>query len=61
MTIGQAFDQSVEYYDNWMKLALPSYDEIFSVAIELIPFDESDAIEIFRFGGRNRVIFTTRF
>jgi tRNA (cmo5U34)-methyltransferase len=50
MTVGQSFDQSVEYYDNWMKLALPSYDEIFSVALALIPFDESDAIEVLDLG-----------
>ncbi len=50
MTVGQAFDQSVEYYDNWMKLALPSYNEIFSVALDLIPFDESDAIEVLDLG-----------
>ena len=42
MTVGQAFDQSVAYYDNWMKLALPSYDEIFSTALELIPYNEKE-------------------
>lgn len=50
MTVGQAFDQSVEYYDNWMKLALPSYDEIFSIALELIPFDETEAIQVLDLG-----------
>ncbi|MBE9524648.1 MAG: class I SAM-dependent methyltransferase, partial [Chloroflexi bacterium] len=50
MTVGQAFDQSVETYDNWMKLALPSYDEIFSTATELIPFDETEAIEVLDLG-----------
>ncbi len=50
MTVGQAFDQSVETYDNWMKLALPSYDEIFSTATELIPFDETETIEVLDLG-----------
>ena len=50
MTVEQAFDQSVEYYDNWMKLALPSYDEIFSTALELIPFDSNDAINVLDLG-----------
>jgi len=50
MTVGQAFDQSVEYYDNWMKLALPSYDEIFSVALELLPFGETETVEVLDLG-----------
>ena len=50
MTVWQAFDQSVAYYDNWMKLALPSYDEIFSVALELLPFDKTKAIEVLDLG-----------
>lgn len=50
MTVEQAFDRSVEYYDTWMKLALPGYDEIFSVAIELIPFERSAAITVLDLG-----------
>lgn len=50
MTIGKAFDQSVEYYDNWMKLALPSYQEIFATSLELIPFGTDDAIEVLDLG-----------
>jgi len=50
MTIGKAFDRSVKYYDDWMKLALPSYNELFSTALELIPFDETSAITILDLG-----------
>jgi tRNA (cmo5U34)-methyltransferase len=50
MSVEQAFDQSVEYYDNWMKLALPSYDEIFRTALELILFDSEKAIEVLDLG-----------
>ena len=50
MSIEQTFDQSVEYYDNWMKLALPSYDEIFKTALELIPFDVDSTIEVLDLG-----------
>jgi len=50
MTVEQAFDRSVEYYDNWMKSALPSYDEIFSVALELIPFEQNEAIKVLDLG-----------
>jgi tRNA (cmo5U34)-methyltransferase len=50
MTVGRAFDQSVKYYDNWMKLALPSYTEIFSTALESIPFGVNESIEVLDLG-----------
>lgn len=50
MSVEQAFDQSVEYYDNWMKRALPSYDEIFRTALELIPFNSENVIEVLDLG-----------
>ncbi len=28
MTVGQAFNESVAYYDEWIKTALPSYDSL---------------------------------
>jgi tRNA (cmo5U34)-methyltransferase len=50
VTIGQTFDESVDYYDEWVKIALPCYDEIFSVAIELIPFAQDARIEVLDLG-----------
>ena len=50
MSIEGAFDQSVQYYDNWMKLALPSYDELFRTALELIPFGVDSTIEVLDLG-----------
>ena len=50
MTVEQAFDQSVKYYDNWMKIALPSYSEIFSSALEVIPFGVNEALEVLDLG-----------
>ena len=50
MTIGRTFDESVEYYDAWVKIAIPSYDEIFSIAKELIPFAKHDRIEVLDLG-----------
>ena len=50
MTVGKAFEQSVKYYDNWMKLALPSYDELFATTLELIPFGADEAIEVLDLG-----------
>jgi tRNA (cmo5U34)-methyltransferase len=48
--IGQTFDESVEYYDEWVKIALPCYDEIFSIAKELIPFATDARIEVLDLG-----------
>ena len=50
MSIGQAFDKTVAYYDNWMKLALPSYDRLFAAALELIPFNNDDPIRVLDLG-----------
>jgi tRNA (cmo5U34)-methyltransferase len=50
MSIENAFDQSVEYYDKWMKLALPSYDELFEITRELIPFAVNKPIEVLDLG-----------
>lgn len=38
MTIGEAFNESVAYYDDWVEKALPCFDELFSVAVEVIPY-----------------------
>lgn len=50
MTVGQSFDLSVDYYDNWMILALPGYDKLFSTALELIPFDKNQALQVLDLG-----------
>jgi tRNA (cmo5U34)-methyltransferase len=50
VTIGRTFDESVDYYDEWVKIALPCYDEIFSVAKELIPFAPDARIEVLDLG-----------
>jgi len=50
MSIGKSFDQSVSYYDNWMKIAIPGYEEIFSIALELIPFDHNEAVTVLDLG-----------
>jgi len=50
VTVGKAFDESVEYYDAWMKTALPRYDELFSIAVDLIPFEADQAIQVLDLG-----------
>jgi tRNA (cmo5U34)-methyltransferase len=50
MAIGQAFNNSIEYYDNWMKKALPNYADLFRTAQELIPFPPQQAVEVLDLG-----------
>jgi tRNA (cmo5U34)-methyltransferase len=50
MTIDQAFNATVEYYDEWMKKALPNYGDIFGTAVELIPFEPAAPLEVLDLG-----------
>ena len=50
MTIDQAFNASVEYYDDWMKKALPNYDDLFGTAVSVIPFDTKAQIDVLDLG-----------
>jgi tRNA (cmo5U34)-methyltransferase len=50
MTIDQAFNATVEYYDDWIKKALPNYGDIFGTAIDLIPFDAIAQIDVLDLG-----------
>ena len=49
-TIAQAFEASVNYYDEWMRVALPSYDGIFAAALEQIPFEKTASIRVLDLG-----------
>jgi tRNA (cmo5U34)-methyltransferase len=50
MGIGEAFNQTIRYYDDWMKKALPNYDDLFGTARELIPFEKGAAIDVLDLG-----------
>ena len=50
MTIDQAFNASVEYYDDWIKKALPNYGDIFGTATDLIPFNTTAQIDVLDLG-----------
>ena len=36
-TVEEAFDAAAPEYDAWVRQALPTYEELFSVAVEVIP------------------------
>ena len=49
-TIAQAFDASVDYYDDWMRKALPSYTGIFAAALEQLPFEINAPVRVLDLG-----------
>jgi len=50
MPVEDAFDRSAEYYDDWVRKAIPCYDEAFATAVELMPFEAGDEIRVLDLG-----------
>ena len=50
MAIADAFNRTSEYYDEWVRQALPCYDELFSTAVEVIPFSAEEKIRVLDLG-----------
>lgn len=50
MNIDKAFNQTVAYYDDWIRKAVPGYDALFAAAGELIPFGPESAIDVLDLG-----------
>ena len=50
LAIDKAFNQTVQYYDDWIRKAIPGYAELFIVAKELIPFAPADTIDVLDLG-----------
>ncbi len=50
MTIDQAFNAAIDYYDDWMKKALPNYTDLFQTAQALIPFAPEASIAVLDLG-----------
>jgi len=50
MTIEQAFNASIEYYDDWMRKALPNYSDIFGTAKDLLTFAPEIQIDVLDLG-----------
>jgi tRNA (cmo5U34)-methyltransferase len=50
MSVAQAFDLTADYYDDWVKKALPCYEEAFATATELIHFDPNSPIRVLDLG-----------
>lgn len=50
MAIEDAFNKTVDYYDGWIRKAVPGYDDLFTIAGELIPFDPDAPVDILDLG-----------
>ena len=50
MTIDAAFNRSIAYYDDWMKKALPNFDDLFGSALAVIPFPPDTAMHVLDLG-----------
>jgi tRNA (cmo5U34)-methyltransferase len=50
MAIDQAFNDTIAYYDNWIRKAVPGYDDMFAIAVELLPFAPDAAIDVLDLG-----------
>jgi tRNA (cmo5U34)-methyltransferase len=50
VTIEDAFNNSIEYYDDWMKKALPNYADLFGTAMALLPFEPDARLEVLDLG-----------
>ncbi len=50
MSIDKAFNETVEYYDGWIRKAVPGYDELFAAAKELIPFSPDASVDVLDLG-----------
>jgi tRNA (cmo5U34)-methyltransferase len=50
VAINDAFNRTAAYYDEWIRKAVPGYDDLFAVAKELIPFRTDDPVEVLDLG-----------
>jgi tRNA (cmo5U34)-methyltransferase len=50
VAIEQAFNETVEYYDRWIRKAVPGYADLFAAAKELIPFSADAPVDVLDLG-----------
>lgn len=50
MTIEQAFNNTTAYYDDWMKKALPNFNDLFNSAVDIVPFMAEEPIKVLDLG-----------
>ena len=50
MSVEEAFNQSAGYYDAWVRKALPGFDDLFSSALQALPFPANASIRVLDLG-----------
>lgn len=50
MSIDEAFDKTIGYYDGWIRKAVPGYDDMFAIAAELLTFPPEAPIRVLDLG-----------
>ena len=50
MTIDDAFNRTTDYYDSWIRKAVPGYDDMRSIALDLLPEPSSAPLAILDLG-----------
>ncbi len=50
MPVQQAFNASSEYYDNWVRKAIPGYGDIFAIALRALPFPADATLKVLDLG-----------
>lgn len=50
MSVKDAFEGSVAYYDDWIRLAVPGYPEVFEVAVASLPFPDGEELSLLDLG-----------
>jgi tRNA (cmo5U34)-methyltransferase len=50
VAIDQAFNETVGYYNSWIKKAVPCYVDLFAAANELIPFAADEPLDVLDLG-----------
>ena len=50
MRVDEIFDRSAAHWDDWVRKAIPCYDEVFSTAVELIPYKEDAEVQVLDLG-----------
>ncbi len=49
-TVEGAFDRAAGHYDDWVRTAIPGYEQLFAKAVELLPFPADAEIEVLDLG-----------
>ena len=50
MSVEQSFNQVSQTYDQWVRIALPGFDDLFANALRVLPFPEQNPIHVLDLG-----------